>query len=120
MKPEEYSEAEVQQIIARAVQLDTSAPDRLRLDQLRAIATELGISSSALDRALQEHGSSARMPQPVAGTAPTSSRPRWYRRRRSVAMLIAATLLAVSAGLAMTRLVPHEEPADVWIEVGGP
>ena len=119
MRPDEYSEAEVQQIIARAAQLDTSAPDRLRVDQLRAIATELGISPAALDRALQEHASTMAVQRSDGPTPPAPRRSRWHRQRRGVTLLVAGVLLALSSWFAMRTLAPREQPADVQIEIGG-
>jgi hypothetical protein len=119
MKPQKFTDDEVQQILSRAVQIDATAPERLTVDQIRVIATELGVSEAAVERAIEEY-SSARVPTPrstAAAVHPAPVRTSWLRQPLTIAALVAATLLAA---LFASRVIV-ERPADVpgvEVEIG--
>ena len=54
-----YGDADAKRIIERAAQIDVEQGRQLDAPALREIAAEAGISSSAVDRALQEHESTS-------------------------------------------------------------
>jgi hypothetical protein len=87
-----YGDAEAKRIIKRAAEIDAEQGRGLDALALREIAAEAGISSTAVDRALEEHESAA-----VASPVP------WLQRHRTV-----VTTVAIVAGLlvlfAITRI----------------
>lgn len=88
-----YGDAEAKRIIERAAEIDAEQGRRLDALALREIAAQAGISSLAVDRALEEY---------EATTLKRVHRPRWYRTMLTIAA-IAVTLLA----LAVARMFPQ-------------
>lgn len=118
MKPQEFSEAEVQQILSRAVQIDAAAPERLKLEQIRAIAAELGVSQAAVERAIEEYGAERGL-SPASAAAvdrPARARQQWFRQPLAVAALILAVLFAAILGARLVSEAPVAEP-EVQISV---
>jgi hypothetical protein len=72
-----YGDAEAKRIIERAAQIDAEQGRQLDAPALREIAAEAGISPSAVDRALQEHDSTAAL-----------TRAPWLKRHRTMAIVI--------------------------------
>ena len=58
---ERFSDEQARSILARAIELDAHAP-LATVDQLRQIAAEIGVSPTALDKALQEERAGLRDP----------------------------------------------------------
>ena len=85
-----YSDGEMRAIVGRALQIDSGRSERFTADQLRAIATELGISNQALEVALYEADS--KTPRPGDEPARTPAPRRWAR------LLAIAALVVVTAG----------------------
>lgn len=87
-----YGEVAAKRIIERAAQIDAEQGRQLDALALREIAAEAGISSAAVDRALEEHESSA------------AARVPWLRRHRAllttVAMVAAMLLLVLATRMA--------------------
>lgn len=93
--PRRLSQAAFEQLIARAVELDTAGSALVDQERARAIAGELGISTDAWDAALREHLMPAAARQPL--------RARLSPRKRSFGIGLAGIMLgAVSGGLAST------------------
>jgi hypothetical protein len=84
-----YSDAEMKAIMARALQIDSGRSDRFTPEQLRAIASELGISSQALEVAMYEAEA-----RPL-NVAPAAPRPGTWARNLAIA---AGILLVAAAG----------------------
>jgi hypothetical protein len=79
-----YGEVAAKRIIERAAEIDAEQGRQLDALALRQIAAEAGISPAAVDRALEEHESSA------------AARVPWLRRHRApimTAAMVAAMLL---------------------------
>jgi hypothetical protein len=88
-----YGDAEAKRIIERAAQIDAERGRQLDEPALREIAAEAGISPLAVDRALQEHQSTA------------STREPWLKRHR--AAIITAGIVAVALlAFMFARMVP--------------
>lgn len=83
-----YGDAEAKRIIERAAQIDVEQGRQLDAPALREIAAEAGISSSAVDRALQEYESTAMTRVP------------WLKRHRTI-----ITTAAIVAALLFVMLV---------------
>ena len=77
-----YGDADAKRIIQRAAEIDAEQGRQLDGPALREIAAEAGISPLAVDRALQEHESTA------------LTRVSWVKRHRT-AIAIALTLAAL-------------------------
>jgi DNA-binding transcriptional regulator YhcF (GntR family) len=75
-----YGEVAAKRIIERAAQIDAEQGRQLDAPALRQIAAEAGISPAAVDRALEEHESSA------------ATRVPWLKRHRT--LITAATMVA--------------------------
>ena len=80
-----YGDAEAKRIIRRAAEIDAEQGRQLDAPALREIAAEAGISPWAVDRALQEHESTA-----LTRRAP------WLKRHRTL-----VTTAVVVAGLVL-------------------
>ena len=78
-----YGDAEAERIIRRAAEIDVEQERQLDAPALREVATEAGISQSALDQALEEHESAA----------PTSVS--WLKRKRALVTIAALVALLV-------------------------
>ena len=93
-----------ERVLERAMELDIKVKDELTADQIRAIATDLGISPRAIQQALREHASAATevsaIPAPVP-VAPLISR--FYRPGR---LLAAAAMLYLIGSLVARMLFP--------------
>ena len=78
-----YGDADAKRIIQRAAEIDAERGRQLDAPALREIAAEAGISPLAVDRALQEHESTA------------LTRGSWVKRHRTAitSAVIAALLL---------------------------
>jgi hypothetical protein len=88
---EQFSEDEAKTILARAIELDARAPVTTRED-IREIATELGVSPAAVDAALREH---------IAAVAPPSA----LRARRTATMIAALGLpIGAASGVILTTM----------------
>lgn len=61
-----FSDEQARSILARAIELDADAPTT-SVDDLRAIASDLGVASESLDVALREHSIAARARRMEAG-----------------------------------------------------
>lgn len=83
-----FSEAETQQILRRAAEVDASGSARFTTTDLYGIAAEAGIERAALERAMQEVAQSGALPQPRA------SNPTWW-----LTLLRGGGLLATGVGL---------------------
>lgn len=90
-----YSDSEMKAIMGRALQIDSGRSDRFTPDQLRAIASELGISSQALEVAMYEAEA-----RPL-GVAPLGA-PRRNTWARNLA-IAAGILLVAAAGFVASR-----------------
>src|SRR5688500_3672913 len=62
-----FSDAEVESLLKRAIEIDERADPRIDLSQLRAIASEVGVRSDSLDTAIRELESS--LTEPSAASA---------------------------------------------------
>jgi len=79
-----YGDAEAKRIIQRAAEIDAERGRQLDAPALREIAAEAGISPLAVDRALQEHESTA------------LTQGSWVKRHRiTITIAIVAALLFV-------------------------
>ncbi|HEX6972109.1 MAG TPA: hypothetical protein VF234_07805 [Limnochordia bacterium] len=85
-----YGDAEAKRIIQRAAEIDAEEGRQLDAPALREIATEAGISPSAVDRALREHGSAL------------ATRVPW--RERHPGLVAVAVIVAALALLALLRV----------------
>lgn len=74
-----YGDAEAKRIIERAAEIEAEQGQRLDAPALREIAAEAGISSHAVDRALQEHDDRALQENDSKAQAPVS----WVQRNRT-------------------------------------
>jgi hypothetical protein len=92
-KPPGYGDAEAKRIIARAAEIDAEQRSRLDVPALREIAAEAGISSLAVERALEEHESTV----PARGP--------WWKRHP--ALLTLAALVALFVFFAVMRTFPQ-------------
>lgn len=59
------SDADVQKVIARALELQAINAQALTVAQIREIASELSIPESAVDQALSEHHAAIAQPDPA-------------------------------------------------------
>lgn len=103
-----FTDAETQAILARALEIDAQSPDGLGTEQLASIAAELGISPSALEKAIGEHGGRA-----VAVNAPPAAVPAFKGGKRSMGILAVAAIVALLAIAAITvsrRTLPPQSP----------
>jgi hypothetical protein len=89
-----YGDAEAKRIIQRAAEIDAEQGRQLDAPALREIAAEAGISPLALDRALQEHESTAVNP-----------RGSWVSRHRAL-VTVAAVVVAMFVFFAFARMMP--------------
>jgi AraC-like DNA-binding protein len=88
-----YGDAEAKRIIARAAEIDAEQGRRLDAPALREIAAEAGISPLAVDRALEEHESSA------------MTQVSWLKRHRAL-----VTIAAITAALLLLAFVSRMSP----------
>lgn len=88
-----YGDADAKRIIQRAAEIDAEQGRQLDGPALREIAAEAGISPLAVDRALQEHESTA------------LTRVSWLKRHRT-AIIIAAIAALMFAWFVLRRAVP--------------
>jgi hypothetical protein len=114
-----FSEAETQAILARAVEIDAKSPDGLSPEQLESIAVDLGISPSALQKAMAEFGGPPVKAEvsPAVGTARTSRSWKSGVIGGAVAVLV---IVGIVAFFMMVRIpsrapAPSEAPADVFV-----
>jgi hypothetical protein len=94
-----YSDAEMKAIMGRALQIDSGRSERFTPEQLRTIATELNISTQALEVAMYEADSKGVAPNfgPTYAPAPRNG---WAK-----GVAIAVGLLVVAAlGLGFMRM----------------
>jgi anti-sigma-K factor RskA len=107
--PQRLPEALAKQVLARAAQLDESERMKVSIPDLRTAAVEAGISSSAVDQALNEIAN----PQVVstdnisARRGQSSERPIW----RKVAII--AAVVIVLGVIYFSRRVVVEIPSNV-------
>ena len=107
--PQRLPEALAKQVLARAAQLDESERMKVSIPDLRTAAVEAGISSSAVDQALNEIAN----PQVVstdnisARRGQSSERPIW----RNVAII--AAVVIVLGVIYFSRRVVVEIPSNV-------
>ena len=103
------NDADVQKVIARALELQANSAQALTVAQIREIASELAIPESAVDQALAEHRAAA-VPASV-GTDSTAAPGLWARNRLAHRLMIAfglvggALVLLIVASIIM-RLFP--------------
>jgi hypothetical protein len=92
----------------RAAELDASRKTSLSIPDLRAAALEAGISSSALDQALNEVANSEEVSTESsnAGLKP--------RRRLVVGVAIAITLIVLATSFVFMRTVAVPSEEQVW------
>jgi hypothetical protein len=88
-----YGDAEAKRIIERAAEIDAEQGLQLDVPALREIAAAAGISPLAVDRALQEHESTALKRVP------------WLRRHRTM-LTIAAFVVALLFYALARRVFP--------------
>ena len=99
-------EAIAKRVLMRAAELDASRKTSLSIPDLRAAALEAGISSSALDQALNEVANSEAV---SSESGDVGRRP----RRRLIAMTVAITLIVLATSFVLMRTVaPRAE--EVW------
>ena len=93
----------IEQILARAVELDDQRSGALTVDQLREIAAELAISKEAVNRALEEHRHDMDLAgKPIRVAEATPARP---RRGLLIVVAIAVALVAALVFLVAVRVV---------------
>ena len=97
---EQFSDEQAHNILARAIELDAHAPPTT-VDRLRLIATEIGVSPAALDKALREQRAGVR--DPHRGSALSAA-------RRIAALgvplgLVGGSLIASGSTLAVTGIM---------------
>jgi hypothetical protein len=97
-----YSDAEMKEIMGRALQIDSGRTERFTPEQLRTIAAELGISTQALEVAMYEADSKGRLTNLAPTTAPRSTS-RWAK---GLAVAVGVLILAAGAILAI-RVTPR-------------
>jgi hypothetical protein len=88
-----YGDAEVKQIMERATEIDREQGQRLDARALREIGREVGISPSAVDRAIEEHESAA------------PAKESWLKRHRA-AIITAVVIAALVVYALLRRAVP--------------
>ena len=103
-------EAVAKRVLMRAAELDASRKTSLSIPDLRAAALEAGISSSALDQALNEVASS----EEVATESDKISRKPRRRLVAGVAIAVTLLMLATSYVFMRERAVPV---VDVWYPI---
>ena len=103
-------EAVAKRVLLRAAELDASRKTSLSIPDLRAAALEAGISSSALDQALNEVANSEEIPTEAGDGGP---KPR-QRLVAGVAIAITLIVLATSYVFMREEAVPA---ADVWYPI---
>lgn len=91
-----YGDAEVNQIIKRATEIEREQGQRLDARALREIGVEAGISPAAVERAIAEHESAAPAKAP------------WLKRHR--AAIITAVIIAVVLVYAFLRRAVPPSP----------
>jgi hypothetical protein len=100
-------EAVAKRVLMRAAQLDASRKTSLSIPDLRAAALEAGISSSALDQALNEVTNSE---EDSTESGDVGRRP---RRRLIAGVTVAITLIVLATSFVLMRTVaPRAE--EVW------
>ena len=93
-----------QRVLDRAMELDIQVKDELTADQIRAIASDLGISPRAIQQALREYASAATEVSAVPAPVPVAQlMSRFYRPGR---LLAAAALLYLIVSLVARMLFP--------------
>jgi hypothetical protein len=80
------NDADVQKVIARALELQANSAQALTVAQVREIASDLAIPESAVDQALAEHRAAA-VPAPT-GTDATAAPSFWARNRLARRLMI--------------------------------
>jgi hypothetical protein len=101
-------EAVAKRVLMRAAQLDASRKTSLSIPDLRAAALEAGISSSALDQALNEVTNSE---EDSTESGSVGRRP---RRRLITGVAIAITLLVLATSWVFMREVAVPVEEEVW------
>jgi hypothetical protein len=98
-----FTDTEAREILQRAIELDDRQEPVLRLDQVRAIAAELGVSHAAFEQALSERRHEAMDSSPSAPDEAGFATP-----GRGVTIGIALVGFALGAGSAALRdVVSH-------------
>jgi len=112
------AEADVAEILERAVKLDGARDGNVSVEQLREAALEVGVSATAFDEALEEFTRVSRvpeMPPPIEVT-----RPRFFAQiRTAVAVAFGVAMGTLAGGLASFNNAEEIVALAALIVVGG-
>ena len=101
MSDPSFSDEEAQRILERAIELDAVSGTPVRLDRLRQIALELGVSDAALEHALRERA----IQQPAEAMSPrVCSLFGWSSTRVALSMPLIGGALGVAAACSILSL----------------
>ena len=90
------AEADVAEILERAVKLDGARDGNVSIEQLREAALEVGVSPTAFDEALEEFTRVSRAPEKPAPIDVT--RPRFFSQIRTAVAVASGLLLGILGG----------------------
>ncbi len=112
------AEADVAEILERAVKLDGARDGNVSVEQLREAALEVGVSPTAFDEALGEFTRASRLPEVPAPADVT--RPRFFSQIRTAVAVAFGLLMGTLAGVLATANGAEEIVAlAALIIVGG-
>ncbi len=94
------AEADVAEILERAVKLDGARDGNVSIEQLREAALEVGVSPTAFDEALDEFTHASRVPEVPAPADVT--RPRFFSQIRTAVAVTFGLLMGTLAGVLAT------------------
>ena len=89
-----FDRSTADRIIQRALELDAQRADALTESQLREIASEMSLSSLALEQALAEHRVGSAAGDSVAVTAPRAPAALYWKAGASFSLLLALAMLS--------------------------
>ncbi len=112
------AEADVAEILERAVKLDGARDGNVSIEQLREAALEVGVSPTAFDEALEEFTRASRLPEVPAPAEVT--RPRFFSQiRTAVAVAFGLVMGTLAGGLATANNAEEIVALAALIVVGG-